>query len=199
MSTIGKSISAAIAEAVFSRRALLVGGLGCVVAACTRGAGAAAPVASSLSATVTIENFSAAGVSLGTAEVERVNKPDEEWRKLLSGRSYQVTRHEGTEPAFSGEYTDNHADGLYRCICCDTALYDSRTKFESGTGWPSYWQPNSRQNVVEKKDRSFGMARVAINCARCDGHLGHVFDDGPPPTGLRYCMNSVALKFVKKA
>ena len=151
------------------------------------------------SATVTIENFSAAGVSHGAVEVARVVKSDEEWRKQLSRASYQVTRHEGTEPAGSGKYADNHDDGLYRCICCDTALYDSRTKFESGTGWPSFYQPISPKNVAESPDNSFGMRRTAVSCRRCDAHLGHVFDDGPHPTGLRYCMNSVALNFVKRA
>jgi peptide-methionine (R)-S-oxide reductase len=151
------------------------------------------------SATVSIESFSAAGGSEGVQEVPRVVKSDDEWRQQLSSLSYQVTRHEATERAFSGEYDRNHADGLYRCICCDTALFDSRTKFDSGTGWPSFWQPISRTNVVESPDNSFLMRRVAVSCRRCAAHLGHVFDDGPRPTGLRYCMNSVALRFAKRA
>ena len=151
-----------------------------------------------LSATVSIESFSPAGVSEGVKQVARVVKTDEEWRKQLSQGAYQVTRHEGTEYPFSGEYDKNHADGLYRCICCSTALYDSRTKFDSGTGWPSFWQPISRVNVVESSDITLGMRRTAVSCKRCDAHLGHVFDDGPKPTGLRYCMNSVALKFVRR-
>ena len=128
----------------------------------------------------------------------RVVKSDEEWRKQLSPDSFTVTRHEGTERPYSGKYNDNHADGLYRCICCDTALFDSKTKFESGTGWPSFWKPISSANVSEIVDNSMMMERTAVECKRCDAHLGHVFDDGPDPTGLRYCMNSVSLNFVAR-
>ena len=182
-----------------TRRSVLRSGLFAGLAFMAAGRGGAATLSGpKRSATVSIENFSAAGVSQGTAEVARVVKTDDEWRKQLSRSAYQVTRHEDTERAFSGEYADNHADGLYRCICCDTALFDSRTKFESGTGWPSFWQPISRTNVAEKRDSSFGMSRTAVECRLCDAHLGHVFPDGPKPTGLRYCMNSVALKFVKR-
>jgi peptide-methionine (R)-S-oxide reductase len=151
------------------------------------------------SAMVTIENFSPAGKSEGRVQVARVAKSDADWRKELPRDSYQVTRHADTEVPFSGKNWNNHQSGLYRCICCDTAVFDSQTKFESGTGWPSFWQPISRINIVESPDNSLGMRRTAVSCSRCDAHLGHVFDDGPKPTGLRYCMNSVAMRFVPRA
>jgi peptide-methionine (R)-S-oxide reductase len=147
---------------------------------------------------VMIENFSPAGKSLGRVEVPKVVKSEADWKKLLTSEQFEVTRHADTEQAFTGTYWNNHADGLYRCICCDTALFDSRTKFESGTGWPSFWQPISAVNIAQTHDSSFFMDRTAVACKRCDAHLGHVFDDGPKPTGLRYCMNSASLRFVKR-
>jgi peptide-methionine (R)-S-oxide reductase len=180
-----------------SRRGFLTtaiaGGVALAIASCTH---AASEPASSV---VTIEDFTRDGKSLGKVDVDRIVRTDEEWSKQLTPESYRVTRHEGTEPPYSGEYDKNKASGIYRCICCDTALFNSRTKFDSHTGWPSFWKPISKANVVESSDLSLGMRRTAVACRRCDAHLGHVFEDGPPPTGLRYCMNSVALRFVASA
>ncbi len=148
---------------------------------------------------VTIVEFGANGKKTGKQELARVVKTDAEWQKLLSPISYQVARQAGTERPYTGDTWNLHDHGLYRCICCDTALFSSETKFESGTGWPSFWEPIARENVVEITDRSLGMERTAVSCRLCDAHLGHVFDDGPRPSGLRYCMNSAAMHFVKLA
>lgn len=127
--------------------------------------------------------------------VRKIVKSDEEWKRVLSPEQYYVTRHEGTEAPFSSPLLNVHENGTFECVCCDLPLFSSRTKFDSHTGWPSFWAPIAKGNVVERIDKSLSETRTEIRCARCDAHLGHVFDDGPDPTGLRYCMNGVALKF----
>jgi peptide-methionine (R)-S-oxide reductase len=150
-----------------------------------------------LPAMVTIVEFSDSGARGTKKSVTRITKSEDEWKKQLSPASFEVTRRAGTEPPYTNENPNNHANGIFRCICCDTALFDSATKFESGTGWPSFWQPIAKENVLETTDSSLGMVRTAVSCRLCDAHLGHVFDDGPRPTGLRYCMNAVAMRFAK--
>jgi peptide-methionine (R)-S-oxide reductase len=145
---------------------------------------------------VTVVQFSDAGERLKTVQVLKVVKSEDEWRKQLTPGAFDITRHADTEISYSGKYWNLHDQGLYRCICCDNALFSSETKFDSGTGWPSFWQPIAPDNVQSTRDISYGMVRTAVSCTECDAHLGHLFDDGPEPTHLRYCMNSASLRFV---
>ncbi len=147
---------------------------------------------------VTVVLFSDAGQRLKQVHIAKVVKTASEWRQQLSGNAFDITRNADTELAFSGKYWNLHDKGVYRCVCCDNALFDSATKFDSGTGWPSFWAPIAPENVTEIRDTTFGMVRTAVACTQCDAHLGHVFDDGPEPTHLRYCMNSASLRFVKR-
>jgi peptide-methionine (R)-S-oxide reductase len=145
---------------------------------------------------VTIVQFSPSGERLRKERIAKVVKSEAEWKKQLSPLAFEITRRGGTERPFSGEYWNLHEKGIFRCICCDTALFSSAAKFDSGTGWPSFWEPIAKENIVVQPSRSKRWIESELNCRRCDAHLGDVFDDGPPPTGLRHCIDSVSLRFV---
>jgi len=150
-----------------------------------------------LPTTVTIVEFTDTGQRISTLTAGRIVKPEAEWKKQLSADSFEVTRHAATERPYTNANPNAHQNGVFRCICCDTALFSADTKFDSGTGWPSFWAPLAKENIRETIDSSLGMVRTEVSCRLCDAHLGHVFDDGPRPTGLRYCMNSVAMRFAR--
>ena len=172
-----------------------------VFLACNTSSRPADPATTSLDTTPSVEITSDSIVPPqydAQGKLVKVTKNKEEWKKQLSSEAYKVLREEGTERAFSGTLWDNHEKGTFVCAGCGLPLFSSETKFDSGTGWPSFYQPLNKDCITENEDRAYGMVRIEVECARCGGHQGHVFDDGPKPTGLRYCINSVSLKFVKQ-
>jgi peptide-methionine (R)-S-oxide reductase len=184
---------------MISRRVFMVTCFFGLIAACSRKEAVTAVTATTVKPgqlnSSQIRLYSAA--QKGYVMSDRVIKSPEEWRKQLTAEQYHVTREQGTEQAFTGETWNNHDKGIYQCICCGNDLYSSEHKYESGTGWPSFWQPIAPENIATREDNSFFSRRTEVICSRCDAHLGHVFTDGPKPTGLRYCMNSAAMKLVK--
>jgi peptide-methionine (R)-S-oxide reductase len=185
-------------ERPFDRRSFLAAPFAFLAAAATaRGAHRATSRRSAKPGLIRLVEFSDTGKRIEIVNTEKVIKTDEEWKRQLTPEEFAITRQQATEPAFTGKYYNLHEKGLYRCICCGNALFSSDTKFDSGTGWPSFWAPIAKENIEERSDFSLGMMRTEVRCRKCDAHLGHVFPDGPKPTGLRYCMNSASLNFIK--
>ena len=187
---------------VVTRRSILIGAGAAAIGATWMWSLGRQPITAEAAAAgapkmVTIISFKDDGTRTTKENVARVVKSEDEWKKQLSPLAFEVTRRAATERPFSGDLLNVHDKGVFRCICCDNALFDSSTKFESGTGWPSFYQPIAKENVIETTDLSLGMTRTAVSCRLCEAHLGHVFHDGPKPTGLRYCMNSVSMRFAK--
>jgi peptide-methionine (R)-S-oxide reductase len=194
--------NATVQSSVVTRRSFLVGAGAAAIGATWLWALGRQPLTAEAAGArspkmVTIIGFKDDGTRTTKESVARIAKSEDEWRKQLSPAAFEVARRAGTERPYSSELLNVHDKGVFRCVCCDNALFESSTKFESGTGWPSFYQPIAKENILESVDMSLGMTRTAVSCRLCDAHLGHVFDDGPKPTGLRYCMNGVAMRFAK--